>query len=189
VVAALVGGTITATQLAFQFRSGYLQRIRRWSQRRQVSIWAEFTDVAQGQSQTGLRGAAGGRAAGRRAGPPRQLYGLRLGDIATVRRVGSNRSTIRSPRNCYLCLRNSPSEGWLANRSSEMFDRSAFASLRDAMADNLRLAPERRLAERVGFELSRLQWILYFTDSKVPRLPSMSPMPWRIARYCPAPEQ
>jgi hypothetical protein len=31
-------------------------------------------------------------------------------------------------------------------------DRSAAASLRDAMADNLRLASERRLASRVGFE-------------------------------------
>jgi len=45
------------------------------------------------------------------------------------------------------------------------------------------------LAERVGFELSRLQWILQLTDSKIPPLPSMPAMPWRIARYCPVPER
>lgn len=41
------------------------------------------------------------------------------------------------------------------------------------------------MAERVGFELSRLLWILQVTDSKMPSLPRLPAMPWRIARHCP----
>jgi hypothetical protein len=43
-----------------------------------------------------------------------------------------------------------------------------------------------QLAERVGFGLSPIVWILQLTDSTRPTLPRMPTTPWRIARHLPA---
>jgi len=44
------------------------------------------------------------------------------------------------------------------------------------------------MAERVGFELCQVLWILQLPDSKVPTLPGMPALPSSIARYCPLKE-
>jgi hypothetical protein len=40
------------------------------------------------------------------------------------------------------------------------------------------------MAERVGFGLFRLLWILQVTDSTMPGVPSMPALPWRLAPDC-----
>jgi hypothetical protein len=40
------------------------------------------------------------------------------------------------------------------------------------------------LAERVGFGLCRVLWILQVADSTLLTLPWRLAMPWRLARYC-----
>ena len=60
----------------------------------------------EGESQPRLCRAERGRDAGGRAHLARHLHAATIWATSTTRRAGSNRSTIRSARKCYLCPRN-----------------------------------------------------------------------------------